>query len=237
MYKVYKHTFPNGKTYIGITQLNVENRWRSGKGYKTQDLMHRAIIKYGWNNIKHEVLFEDLTKEDAEKKEIELIAFYKSNQKDFGYNIENGGNCKGKMTEEEKRKRSELFKGKNNPMYGKKGLCGEKNPMYGKKWTDEQKKARSEKMKGRFVGKDNPMYGKKMTEEYKKLLSEREKGANNPNAKAVICLDTGIVYSCAKEAGKITGTNPCCISMCCHGKAKTAGGYKWKLATEEVNQK
>lgn len=126
MYKVYKHTFPNGKTYIGITQLNVENRWRSGKGYKTQDLMHRAIIKYGWNNIKHEVLLEDLTKEDVEKKEIELIAFYKSNQKDFGYNIENGGNCKGKMTEEEKRKRSELFKGKNNPMYGKKGLCGEK---------------------------------------------------------------------------------------------------------------
>lgn len=34
MYKVYKHTFPNGKKYIGITKLTVENRWRSGKGYK-----------------------------------------------------------------------------------------------------------------------------------------------------------------------------------------------------------
>ena len=151
-----------------MTRLSVENRWRNGKGYKNQNLIYRAIIKYGWDNIKHEILFENLTKEEAEQKEIELIAFYKSNQKEFGYNIENGGNCKGKMSEAERQKRSILFKGENNPMYGKIGLRGEKNPMYGKKWTDEQKKAHSEKIKGKLAGEKNPMYGKKHTEEFKK---------------------------------------------------------------------
>lgn len=36
-----------------------------------------------------------MSKEDAEAKEIELIYFYKSNQRAFGYNIESGGNVTG----------------------------------------------------------------------------------------------------------------------------------------------
>lgn len=228
MYKVYKHTFPNGKVYIGITKLDIFNRWRDGKGYKNQTLMFRAICKYGWKNIKHEILFTDLTKEEAEQKEIELIAYYKSNQKEFGYNVENGGNCKGKMSESERLKRSIRFRGKNNPRYGK-GLKGSDNPMYGKKWTEERKKAQSEKLKGRYTGEKNPMYGKHHSEEYKKRLSEAEKGANNPNAKMVRCIDTNKIYPCATMATKETGINSGSISQCCHGKAKTAGGYRWEF--------
>jgi len=37
-------------------------------------------------------LFEHLTKIEANKKEIELISFYKSNDPNFGYNITAGGN-------------------------------------------------------------------------------------------------------------------------------------------------
>ena len=52
-YIVYKHTFPNNKVYIGITQQNPEKRWKKGLGYDShQTLMKRAIKKYGWNNIK-----------------------------------------------------------------------------------------------------------------------------------------------------------------------------------------
>ena len=83
MYSVYMHTSPNGKVYIGITSLPVERRWQQGKNYKTSRHFFNAIKKYGWENIKHEVLFCGLTKEEAEQKEIELIAKHKSNNPAF----------------------------------------------------------------------------------------------------------------------------------------------------------
>ena len=105
---VYMHTTPNKKRYIGITQQEAEVRWKKGKGYDTQ-YFSKAIKKYGWDNIKHEILFENLTKEEAEKKEVELIDFYNSNDKRYGYNIENGGSH-NVCSEETKRKMSEAQK-------------------------------------------------------------------------------------------------------------------------------
>ena len=102
-YTVYMHISPSGKRYIGITSMKPKLRWNNGYGYKTQIFYH-AIKKYGWNNIKHEILFENLTKQEAECKEIELIAYYKSNDYHYGYNVEHGGNSTGKMSEEQRRK-------------------------------------------------------------------------------------------------------------------------------------
>lgn len=91
MYCVYKHTSPCGKVYIGMTGRNPLYRWNRGKGYEKQTHFFRAIQKYGWDNFKHEILFDGLTKEEACKKEIELIEKYKSNQGNFGYNLSSGG--------------------------------------------------------------------------------------------------------------------------------------------------
>lgn len=68
-------------------------------GYKGQ-YFHKAILKYGWNNIEHKVLFYNLSKEEAEEKEIQLIKKYRSNNINFGYNIENGGHihCVSEVT-------------------------------------------------------------------------------------------------------------------------------------------
>lgn len=102
-YIVYKHTFPNNKVYIGITScIKPNGRWRNGKGYETQ-YVYRAIKKYGWNNIKHEILYDNLFKEQAEEKEILLIKLYKSNDRKYGYNIENGGHI-NKVSKETKLK-------------------------------------------------------------------------------------------------------------------------------------
>lgn len=104
-YKVYRHIFPNGKCYIGITSLEPNIRWGyKGRKYSKQPFLWNAIVKYGWENIKHEILYKNLTKEEAETKEIELITKYKSNQRKFGYNIDNGGKCEGTHSEETKRK-------------------------------------------------------------------------------------------------------------------------------------
>ena len=150
-YKVYIHIFPNNKVYIGITRNRTDIRWANGKGYKSQKVMSNAINKYGWENIEHKVLYENLTKEEAEQKEIELIAFYKSNQRKYGYNIENGGNCVGKMSEETKKKISKSNIGKNtgikNGMYGKhpKGEFKKGNIPHnkGKKTSEEERRKRS----------------------------------------------------------------------------------------------
>lgn len=88
---VYKHTSPNGKVYIGITKQNPLYRWDNGMGYSGQPKFFRAIVKYGWDNIKHEILFTDLTEEEACAKEKELIQFYDSAKS--GYNASTGGKC------------------------------------------------------------------------------------------------------------------------------------------------
>ena len=81
----------NQKVYIGITSQEPQRRWQNGKGYIGSTLFYNAILKYGWDGFEHIILFSGLTKEDAFEKEVELIALYKSNNREFGYNIAPGG--------------------------------------------------------------------------------------------------------------------------------------------------
>ena len=111
-YTVYIHIFPNNKVYIGITRRKPIYRWNNGKAYYHNIFMRRAIKKYGWENVKHEILYEHLTKEEAEQKEIELIKFYNSTNDNFGYNIEKGGNHIGKISDKTKAKLSKAHLGK-----------------------------------------------------------------------------------------------------------------------------
>lgn len=93
---VYKHIFPNDKVYIGITCLDVNTRWKDGFGYLdkskngkySQRRMFKAIVKYGWMNIKHEIVAEGLSESEAQTIEMQLIGQYKSNDPQFGYNID-----------------------------------------------------------------------------------------------------------------------------------------------------
>lgn len=118
MYTVYMHITPNNKRYIGITKQKPKQRWNSGYGYIQNKYFFSAILKYGWNNIEHKVLFSNLSKEEAETKEVELISFYKSNNRNYGYNIEKGGHVnrgfpawnKGKKTPLEIREKQKQAK-------------------------------------------------------------------------------------------------------------------------------
>lgn len=69
-YCVYQHTCPNGMVYIGVTK-NVKYRWRPSL-YKDCSL-EQYIEQFGWDAITHEVLYENLTHEEALKREDELI--------------------------------------------------------------------------------------------------------------------------------------------------------------------
>jgi hypothetical protein len=53
--------------------------------------MDRAIRKYGWENIKHEVIDTAESREEAEVKERHYIEFFMSDRPEHGYNILPGG--------------------------------------------------------------------------------------------------------------------------------------------------
>lgn len=85
------------KRYFGITSQKVERRWARGSAYKLKNKsglprhFYNAIQLYGWDNFTHEVLFENLTKEQASCKEKELIAKYHTQDERYGFNCQEGG--------------------------------------------------------------------------------------------------------------------------------------------------
>ena len=89
-YCVYVHTNKvNGKKYFGITSQKPESRWENGYRYNSH--FSRAIEKYGWEGFTHEVIISGLTKEEACRWEIALIAQYGTQDPNNGYNIQSGG--------------------------------------------------------------------------------------------------------------------------------------------------
>ena len=119
-YRVYVHISPDSKRYYGATKLNINNRWRNGKGYKTQKYFWEAIQKYGWDNIQHIVIAKGLTKDEAYWLEEELIKIWDTTNREKGYNIALGGESGNSWipTDETKKKMRENhpdFSGKNNP--------------------------------------------------------------------------------------------------------------------------
>lgn len=218
-YCVYKHIFPNNKVYIGITSQKPERRWNNGRGYRKSTRIYNAIQKYKWENVKHEIIYYNLSPEEAEQKEIELIKKHKSYDDKFGYNLEQGGNLNKKISLETRKKLSEKTKGKNNPMYGKSARKGQH-------WSKEHKEMLSKimnspqvhkKLSNASKGKNNAMYGVRLPE----YILEKKR-------KKTLCIETNIIYNSLTEASQKTGINISCISDCCRCNQKTAGGYHWK---------
>lgn len=215
-YKVYKHTSPNGKCYIGITRQDPKMRWRKdGSGYIKNTYFWNAIQKYGFENFKHEILFSGLTKEEAEQKEIELIAFYQSDNRNFGYNIEHGGNSVGKLSDETKKKIA--LANKNRSPETREKL---RNAVLGKKFSIEVRQKMSQSRIGREFSEDSrkkisdaltgikrsdetkqkisdSKSGKKLTEEHKQKISESNKGriVSEETRKKISEANTGRIMS------------------------------------------
>lgn len=241
---VYKHTAPNGKAYIGITCKKPIHRYgKDGKNYIGCPLFWSAIQKYGWDNFEHEILFEGLTKSEAEQKEIELIQHYKSNNQRYGYNLDNGGHACGMHSEKTREKMSISHTGKHHSEETKEKISIANK---GKQRTDEMKSRYSKAHKGKFLseehkkkiglscsGDNNGMFGKHHTDKTKSKISLAVSGKNSGKAKKVICLETNKLFDTATEASKYYCVNRNTISQCCLGKIKTVKGKHFKYLMEE----
>lgn len=86
LFYVYIHIFPNNKKYVGITE-HIPRRWGScGLPYSENLEMYKDIIKYGWNNIRHEILTETTNYYKARKLESKLIEIFDLTNDKNGYN-------------------------------------------------------------------------------------------------------------------------------------------------------
>lgn len=221
---VYVHVFPNGKRYVGITTQKPSKRWQRGKNYTHNLHLERAIKKYGWDNIKHIIIGEYRTAEEAGEVEKDLIKKHHLQNPAYGYNISYGGEH-GTHSEETKKKLSDSRKGSGNPMYGRRGKAcpryGKTSPMLGRKMSEEAKR----KISAANTGKSHPV-----SESAKEKIRIKNSGANNKNSIKVLCVETGIVYASSGEASRMTGCHQGNISECCNGTHKTTGGYHWRYA-------
>lgn len=208
-YSVYMHVNKtNGKRYIGITSQKPLYRWKNGLGYRSQKRFFSAIKSYGWDGFDHYVLRENLSKAEAERTEEELIRKYRSNEEEYGYNIENGGVIH-KLSEEQKEHLREINTGKHH--------------------SEETKR----KMSVSHLGMSSKwLSGRKQSEETRKKRSILFCGTKNPRARETFqySLDGEFVrsYGCMEEIKAALGIGKTAhISQCCSGKRKQAYGYMW----------
>ena len=248
LYIVYMHTTPSNKRYIGITCQKPEQRWRKGHGYSNTKYFYNAILKYGWDNIKHEILDSDLTFEEASEKEKQYIKEYRTQEKGYGYNICNGGQSGWfglKHSDASKKKMSDYKKGKN---YGRVGWH----------WSEDVKKKLSDSHKGKYHGKPvapkaskwKVVNGKRVfSEEHKRKISNALKGikrspevrermslAQVKTKRKVICLNNGKIYESLTQAAKELNTSKAMIYRVCRGINQTANGYKFSYVKDENHE-
>jgi group I intron endonuclease len=209
-YSVYQHiNVINNKKYIGITKQNIESRWGiNGVNYKNSPRFYNAILKYGWDNFLHEVIYTNLSKEDACKKEIELIKEYRTQEKEYGYNILEGGNHSS-MPKEIREYMSKVMMGNQN---GKGKVCSE-----------EKKKKISEAQKGKTLSEEHRrnISNAKKGKSHKPISEEaRKKIADKHKKKKVLCVTNNTVYESIQECVRQLNIEATSVCAVCKGKHK-----------------
>lgn len=233
---VYKHTAPNGKVYIGITSRTAEKRWNNGHNYKQNKHFYNAIQKYGWNNFEHEIIFNNLSKEDACEKEKNLIAKYNSNNRKFGYNNSIGGEnpsqgAHWKLSKEVIEKRASKMRGRKLTEEHRKKLSdshkGHSSCLKGKTLSEETKNKISQSLKEWNRNNVSPNKGRKYKKSEYAIMRTSE-----GHYKKIICIETEEIFDSLQMASKLKNIDGSSLSKVCRGKRQTAGGFHWRYFNE-----
>lgn len=205
-YKLYMHiNKTNGKVYIGQTKQSYVLRWDNGKGYGHRSRFAKAIKKYGWNGFEHISLIEGLSKSEADYFERFFIAFFDSQNPEFGYNLTAGGDENPMCYPELVAKKTESLKQyyENNPESREK--IREHNNLL---WSNPDSIFHSS--------------------EYRK---KQRLGIQNKFGKKVRCIETGETYNCLADAARAIGVKShTAITICCNNPNRTAKGMHWQFA-------
>ena len=198
MIGIYKITSPKNRVYIGQS-IDIENRFYlySINSCHKQIRLYNSLLKYGFKNHKFEVL-EECNIEELNNKE-------RRYQEQYNVLGIMGLNCVYQCTKEKRRVISSEMKFKIS--FANSGI---KNGMYGKKHTEEFKQNRR---------------NHQHTKETILKIQERSKGGNNPKAKIVLDLSTGIFYDCVGDASFVLGLKRDCLKQKLNGRRRNNTNY------------
>lgn len=206
---IYKITnLVNGKIYIGQTTRTLKQRMAEHKS-STDTAIGHAINKYGLENFKSETVEECETLDELNEREIFWIAHYNCIAPN-GYNLKEGGK-NGTHSAETRAKLSEINKGK------------KLSPETCKKISDSKKGTRlSLEVRAKFSAMRK---GKTMSEAARANM----KKAQEKNRKAVVCVETGEIFSSTREAARSCDGEHKNIVRACKKSTRTAYGFHWKF--------
>lgn len=211
MYTLYCLTFPNNKKYIGITlkfnRRMSQHKYVADKGKKFK--LHNAIKKYGWENVKKEIIIFNLSKIDSMTLEKQLIA--DMNLIKNGYNTTPGG----EIISENNRLR--MIERMSNIEYRKKCVNSLK--------SNEIK--RIEKLRSYEIRTLNSNSQKQRYLAGKCSLPD--------NSKPILCIENNKIYKSSADAAKDMKLNARNIRRVANGERAHHKGYTFKFINEVTN--
>ena len=226
-YLVYKYTSPSGGVYIGQTHNSIEYRAGNSEGRMyaildkrtgefKQPAIANAILKYGFDNFKKEIISSGLTSDEADELEINLIKEARENGE--CYNIASGG--KGVPGTKEHKVKQYTLSGEYIKTWDSIKEAEEflniKHAQANIVACCQGKKKRAYNYIWRYEEDETPV---------KPILPYRHPVCQYTKSGEFVA-----TYSTLREAYEVTGIKETCIGNCLHGKSKSAGGYIWEFS-------
>ena len=222
---IYMYTFPNNKRYIGKTCRLMSKRQRDDlwTGYKRCILLWNAIQKYGVENIKQDILFEDdMTDVEASRLEQICILIFKCNANRFsnpsyGYNLTDGGDGVSGVKRQDEAHMKQVRK-----MIDSRKGC---------KLTDEHKRKLSIAHTGLKIGSMSESTKRKISiANSKENMSEETRlRRSNSKKKQVIAVHKitheYIIFDSASDAANYFNVRPSAVSRWCNKTRNSTTDY------------
>lgn len=239
-YRVYAHICPDDTAYYGkSSQEYINCRWRKGDGYKNQRKFKAKIDEFGWDNIEHVILAEQLDAETAAEMETRLIDENGGVNSDKVLNLSTGGDAGFTFSDNTKEliSKNNLKRYKDHPEM-RENLRQKAIKRY--KEHPELKEEASKRQSDRL--KNNPSLKEKMIEGRRKFnedhpevlqkLIEDTKVKVNQYDLSGNCIAT---YDSIVEASRVTGISRDSIYGSAAGKYHLGGGFMWRYADRKID--
>lgn len=182
-----------------------------------------------------------------------LIAQYNTTDRNFGYNLDDGGHKNKHHSEETKKKISESIKGENHPFFGTHRSEATKKKLSDFRTGSAMPIETRQKISESNSGKKGYWLGKSLSNEHKLHIGESVRGERNgmcgkthsvearakiskANSTPIVCIETGEIYPSIVAASKAVNLSASAISLVINGKNKTAGKLHWMKLSDYKEQ-